>query len=100
MKTNLSLKGEAVTLRIRRFPNWGICPVLEQNGCPYAKIGVFVEPLPEGEFAVDVFLEKIGLMKELMATGLFRDTGRRLVSGFNVYPVWVFSEQGKERVGL
>lgn len=58
-------------------------------GGDYIKVSVNTdEVLPPGEFCVKLYSENEGLEEQLMASGLFEDTGIRIPSGHVILPVW------------
>jgi hypothetical protein len=48
-------------------------------------------PLARGEFAIKNWSENEPYIADIMASGLFVDTGKRISSGFVQAPVWRFA---------
>ncbi len=52
------------------------------------------EPLEDGEFFVKGWSENERIIPDVLASGLFEDTGKRVPTGFVEAPVWRFTERG------
>jgi hypothetical protein len=92
MTKHLRLAGE--TLRVVQGVYWygGIAIKLHaQDGEPFLTLTTNLPEtptLPPGEFAVKVWSENEPHIADILAAGLFEDTGKRIPTGFVEAHVW------------
>jgi hypothetical protein len=88
----LALAGEAMTLHQSHYTHGGgiALTVVADDGVPFLTLTTNIEqaPLRDGEFCVKVWSENEPYIADILASGLFVDTGRRVVAGFTEAHVW------------
>jgi len=91
--------GDRVELLAGRYRHGGqtaIVPREAATGAPYATLSANLvasnAAIPANAFAVKDWGENAGLAPQLLATGLFADTGERIPSDFVEAPVWTIRD--------
>jgi|PlaIllAssembly_1097288.scaffolds.fasta_scaffold00432_2 hypothetical protein len=97
-RPTLTLAGETMTIErgsyyhpAHGFTGGGIAlRIYDANGQPFLTLTTNIEGavLFDGEFCVKTWSENEPYIADILASGLFEDTGRRVLTGFVEAPVW------------
>jgi len=73
------------------YPNGNLAlSLVDAYGSPIARITTNILPLFDNQFALDVNNLSL-ILNEVLASGLFKDTGDRIQSGFVEYPIYTLA---------
>lgn len=87
MKVNLKEYGLCDVVK-NEYPNGNLALSLkDEYGSPIASVSTNIIPLFDNEFVLDVNNLSL-ILDEVLASGLFQDTGGRVQSGFVEYPIY------------
>lgn len=96
IKVRVSMFGNETELELLRavYENGRLALMLTEEGLPFATLTVNLpeQPLNDGEFFVKTWSENTDVVKEIMKSGLFVDTGKVAPTGFVTAEVWKFSD--------
>ncbi len=87
MKVNLKEYGLCDVVK-NEYPNGNLALSLKDAyGSPIASVSTNIIPLFDNEFVLDVNNLSL-ILDEVLASGLFQDTGDKVQSGFVEYPIY------------
>lgn len=90
----LVINNETVSIMQGQYRDKSVAIQLDDaDGDPYATFSKCIQgaTLASNEFLAGTYSENESLREPMLGTGLFRDTGRRVSSGFVELEVWQFT---------
>jgi hypothetical protein len=86
-----TIDGERVTLECAKYDNGRLAiRAMAEDGIPYAVLTVNLPDadLEPGEFFVKTWSENEGIAAAAISSGLFKDTGKRVATGWVEAQIW------------
>jgi hypothetical protein len=86
----IELHGRRFDIMKTVFSNGRVAVLLERDGVPYSRLAVNLpqEEIQNDEFFASTYEENAELREPLLASGLFKDTGRRAKSALVELELW------------
>jgi hypothetical protein len=77
------------SVKKNKYPNNGnlALSLIDETGCPVTNITTNIFPMAENEFCANIYNIGVTLWNDIVASGLFEQTGEKVPSGYCEYPV-------------